>query len=207
MVNVTEVGPEPRGRRLLPRDQRRAQLIRAGAAAFARRGFADTGLEDVALEAGVTRAIIYRHFASKTELYQAILIQTQARLREHLGAPDRYDENTVWALVRAACDDTDGFRLLFAHAQREPEFAALAEERNRAAAETAERYLRERLPDEAHRRWIAGLIPKLTIELILSWLDAGRPTGPDVLVRTIRATSQALAAGPAERDADGDRQR
>jgi AcrR family transcriptional regulator len=194
MVDVTET-EQPPARRLLSREQRRAQLIRAGVAAFARRGFAETGLEDVAREAGVTRAIIYRHFASKTELYQAILDRTQAQLREHLGSPEQYDENTVRALVRAACDDPDGFRLLFAHAEREPEFAALAEQRNRVAAETAEGYLRDRLPDAAHRRWIAGLIPKLTIELILSWLDAGRPTEPDQLVKTIRATSQALAAG------------
>jgi AcrR family transcriptional regulator len=143
----------------------------------------------------VTRAIIYRHFASKTELYQAILDRTQAQLREHLGSPGQYDEKTVQALVRAACDDPGGFRLLFAHAEREHEFAALAEERNRVAAEITESYLRDRLPDTAHRRWIAGLIPKLTIELILSWLDAGRPTEPDQLVKTIRATSQALAAG------------
>lgn len=195
MVDVTEAGQEPRSRRLLPREQRRAQLIRAGAAAFARRGFTETGLEDVAREAGVTRAIIYRHFASKTELYQAILDQTQAQLREHLGAPEQYDEKSVRALVRAACEDSDGFRLLFVHAQREPDFVAVAEERNRAAAEITEGYLRDRLPDAAHRRWIASLIPKLTIELILSWLDAGRPTGPEELVKTIRATSQALAAG------------
>jgi len=195
MVEVTEAGQAPRSRRLLPREQRRAQLIQAGAAAFARRGFAETGLEDVAREAGVTRAIIYRHFASKTELYQAILDQTQAQLREYLGAPEQYDENTVRALVRAACDDPDGFRLLFVHAQREPDFVAVAEERNRVAAKITESYLRDRLPDAAHRRWIANLIPKLTIELILSWLNAGRPTSPDELVKTIRATSQALA-GP-----------
>ena len=196
MVDVAEAGPEPRSRRLLPREQRRAQLLRAGAAAFARRGFVETGLEDVAREAGVTRAIIYRHFASKTELYQAILDQTQAQLRAHLGPPEHYDEHSVRALVRAACDDPDGFRLLFVHAQREPDFAAVAEERNRVAGEITENYLRDRLPDPAHRHWIAGLIPKLTIELILSWLDAGRPTGPDELVKTIRATSRALAARP-----------
>ena len=194
-TDTTEAGQEPQSRRLLPRDQRRAQLIRAGAAAFARRGFAETGLEDVAREAGVTRAIIYRHFASKTDLYQAILDQTQAQLRDHLGVPEQYDQNTVRALVGAACDDPDGFRLLFVHAQREPDFAAVAEQRNQVAAKITESYLSERLPDAAHRRWIASLIPKLTIELILSWLDAGRPTGPDEFVKTIRATSQALAAG------------
>ncbi|AEW98550.1 TetR/AcrR family transcriptional regulator [Streptantibioticus cattleyicolor] len=190
---MTRTEERPGGRRLLPRDERRAQLIRAAATAFARQGFAATGLEDVAREAGVTRAIIYRHFASKTVLYQAVLDDTQERLRARLGPPDRYDEGTVRALVEAACDDPDGFRMLFRHAQREPEFAAHAEERSRAAARTAERHLRDVLPDPGHRRWVAGLIPALTIELVLSWLDAGRPVGEDDLVRTIRATSRALA--------------
>ena len=86
---MAHVDETPRGRRLLPRGERRAQLIRAAATAFARDGFGATGLEDVAQEAGVTRAIIYRHFASKTELYQAILDQTQAQLREHIGPPEQ----------------------------------------------------------------------------------------------------------------------
>lgn len=182
----------PRGRQLLPRDRRRAQLIRAAATAFARQGFATTGLEDVAREAGVTRAIIYRHFASKTDLYQAVLDDTQQRLRDRLGSPDQYGERTVWALVNAACDDPDGFRLLFMHAQREPEFATYTEERIRVAARTTESYLHDVVPDPAHRRWVASLIPKLTIELILSWLDAGQPTSQDDLVQTIRTTSRAL---------------
>ncbi|MEV5569704.1 TetR/AcrR family transcriptional regulator [Spirillospora sp. NPDC052269] len=189
---MTETGQAPHGRRLLPRNERRAQLIRAAATAFARQGFAETGLEDVAREAGVTRAIIYRHFASKTDLYQAVLDDTQERLRARLGAPDTFGEETVPALVDAACDDPDGFRLLFRHAQREPEFAAHMEERNRVAAQATENHLHEALPDAAQRRWIAGLIPKLTIELILSWLDAGQPTSRDELARTIRATSRAL---------------
>lgn len=192
MSDVAEVEQAPRGRQLLPRDERRAQLIRAAGSAFSRQGFNATGLEDVAREAGVTRAIIYRHFASKTELYQAVLDDTQERLRARLGAPGTYGEDTVPALVHAACEDPDGFRLLFRHAQREPEFAAYAEERNRIAAQTTESYLHDALPDPAHRRWVATLIPKLTIELILSWLDAGQPTSQDELVRTIRATSRAL---------------
>jgi AcrR family transcriptional regulator len=190
---MTHVEETPQGRRrLMPRDRRRAQLLGAAATAFARHGFATTGLEDVAREAGVTRAIIYRHFASKAELYQAVLDDTLERLRDRLGSPDRYDEQTVWALVNAACDDPDGFRLLFMHAQHEPEFATYTEERIRGAAQITASYLEDALPDPAHRRWVAGLIPKLTIELILSWLDAGQPTSRDDLVQTIRTTSRAL---------------
>ena len=104
-------------------------------------------------------------------------------------------------LVESACNDPDGFRLLFRHAQREPEFASYAEERWRFAVQATENHLRDALPDPAHRHWVAGLIPKLTIELILSWLENGQPTSQEELVRTIRATSRALT-GRGER-ADG----
>lgn len=192
MAGMTEAARQP-GRRLLPRGERRAQLINAAAVAFARAGFAATGLDDIAHEAGVTRAIIYRHFGSKTELYEAVLDDIQTRLRDRLGEPDRYHDQTARDLVTAACADPNGFRLLFGHASREPEVAGYLAQRNRVAMQTAERYLRSALPDDGHRRWIAGLIPKLTIELILSWLDAGRPTTEDELVRTITATSRALS--------------
>jgi AcrR family transcriptional regulator len=191
--------PVSRTSRLGVRQRRRSrerEIVLAARALFDERGTQDASIDDIARAVGLNKAIIYRHFASKTELYQAVLDQTQAQLREHVGPPEQYDENSVRALVRAACDNPDGFRLLFVHAQREPDFATMAEERNRVAAEITESYLRERLPDAAHRRWIASLIPKLTIELILSWLDAGRPTGPDELVKTIRATSQALVGDP-----------
>src|SRR5262245_64177584 len=63
---------EPSARRL-PRTQRREQIIAAATRAFARAGFAATNLDDIAAEAGISRAILYRHFDSKTDLYQAVL--------------------------------------------------------------------------------------------------------------------------------------
>jgi AcrR family transcriptional regulator len=185
--------------RLLAKDQRRAQLIGAAATAFARNGFASTSLEEVAHQADITKVLIYRHFASKTDLYQAVLNDTRERLQAGVGPPDQYTDASVRSLVRAACDNPDGFRLLFRHASREPAFAAYARELNDQAADVAERYLRDTLPDTAHRQWVARLLPVITSELILSWLDAGRPTTQDALVHTIRATSRALtnpAAAP-----------
>lgn len=194
MGSVTQTDPGHGGRKLLPRTERRAQLIRAAASAFAHAGYAATGLDDVALHAGVTRAIIYRHFASKHELYTAVLDDTQARLRDRLGAPDSYGPDTVGQLVQAACENPDGFRLLFRHAPREPEFAEFAEERSRLAARVAEGYLRASQPDPAHLRWLADLVPKLTVELVLSWLEAGQPTGRDELVEIIRSVSRSLGS-------------
>ena len=69
----------------LPRAQRREQILTAATEAFARSGFAATSLEDIAAEAGITRVILYRHFDSKAELYQAVLDRMCARLDAHVG--------------------------------------------------------------------------------------------------------------------------
>ena len=52
---------------------RRRQLIRTAMRLFSRRGFAGTTTREIAANAGVTEAVIFQHFASKEELYAAII--------------------------------------------------------------------------------------------------------------------------------------
>ncbi|MVA76148.1 TetR family transcriptional regulator [Auraticoccus sp. F435] len=57
----------------LPRDQRRAQLLAAATRAFSDRGYHAVAMDDVAEGAGVSKPVLYQHFASKLELYLALL--------------------------------------------------------------------------------------------------------------------------------------
>jgi AcrR family transcriptional regulator len=182
---------EPR-RRLLRRAERRGQILRAAKGAFARDGFAATGLEDVAREAGVTKVLIYRHFDSKEDLYRAALDDARARVRSATGGSDRLGEESLAALVAAAGEDPDGFRLLFRHASREPEFRAYAEEFGTRMATVAERYLRDLVPDAGQRRWAAGLVPVVTLETIMSWLDSGRPAPEEKVAVAINGALDGL---------------
>src|SRR5271163_4113785 len=54
-------------------DLRRSQLLRSAIETFARQGFAGTKTRDIAAAAGVSEAILFRHFATKEDLYHAIL--------------------------------------------------------------------------------------------------------------------------------------
>ncbi len=54
-------------------DDRRRQLIEVAIELFAQKGFGGTTTKEIAAAAGVTEAIIFRHFATKQDLYQAIL--------------------------------------------------------------------------------------------------------------------------------------
>lgn len=47
---------------------------------FAEKGFAQTGREEIAERAGVTRGALYHHFASKTEVAAAVVDELEAEL-------------------------------------------------------------------------------------------------------------------------------
>jgi AcrR family transcriptional regulator len=59
--------------RRLPSDQRRAVIVEAAGRLFGERGYDGTRLDDIAAAAGVTKPILYRHFADKERLYLALL--------------------------------------------------------------------------------------------------------------------------------------
>nr|WP_062339312.1 TetR/AcrR family transcriptional regulator [Herbidospora sakaeratensis] len=160
--------------RRLRRAERREQILDAATRAFARHGFADTGLDDVAAEAELTRAMLYRHFESKADLYRAVLDRSCARLIETTGSGD-YDDRAIPALVEAASGDPDGFRLLFRHAAREREFRDLTSFMAVASRELAHRNLARVIPAGPWLEWAADLIPVLTVEAVIAWLDAGQP--------------------------------
>ncbi|HWC99261.1 MAG TPA: TetR/AcrR family transcriptional regulator [Candidatus Sulfopaludibacter sp.] len=54
-------------------EERRRQLLETALDFFSRRGFGGTTTKEIAAAAGVTEAIVFRHFPSKQALYQAVL--------------------------------------------------------------------------------------------------------------------------------------
>jgi len=174
--------------RRLPRAERREQLLAAATQAFARAGFAATSLDDIAAQAGISRVLLYRHFESKTDLYRAVLERAIARLTATVGTRD-YTYASIDALLGAAAEDPDGFRLLFHHAAREPEFRAQMDRFRRGMVATARRELAKVIGDRAWAQWAAQLAPVVAIEAVMAWLDAGQPD-PDQAADRIR---QALA--------------
>jgi TetR/AcrR family transcriptional regulator len=53
--------------------ERRLQILRVAMRLFSQRGFRGTTTKEIALAAGVSEAMVFRHFATKEELYSAIL--------------------------------------------------------------------------------------------------------------------------------------
>jgi AcrR family transcriptional regulator len=184
-----------RGIRRLPRAERREQILAAATRAFSRHGYTATSLDDVAEEAGVTRVLLYRHFESKADLYQALLDGVCTRLAERVGTDD-FEDGAIPGLVEAAAADPDGFRLLFRFAAREREFRDLTDALAEAAVEVARRNLAKQVPPGPWLDWAARLIPAVTTEAVIAWLDAGQPD-PETASERIRAAVHGIIAASA----------
>lgn len=80
-------------------DETRKALIAAARRLFAASGYHNVGIREFAAEAGVTRGALYHHFASKEELFLAVMEMIQEELREHAAQrhldparPDRWTQ-------------------------------------------------------------------------------------------------------------------
>lgn len=71
-------------RRRLTAEERRTAILDAALTAFSRRGYHETSLDDVAGEAGVSKALIYEHFASKQELYADLIARNARELTQRV---------------------------------------------------------------------------------------------------------------------------
>lgn len=65
---------------------KKADIVRAALQMFAEKGFRGATIRDIAEAAGVTEGALYRHFASKEELAQALFAECARLFYEHLHA-------------------------------------------------------------------------------------------------------------------------
>ena len=82
--------------------QRQAGLIAAAASLFAAKGFNGTTTKEIAKAAGVSEALVFKHFPTKRALYGAILAE-KVTLDELLGAVEesarKRDDRRVFTLI------------------------------------------------------------------------------------------------------------
>src|SRR5437763_11349804 len=81
MTNLQNLMSDSKLPALMPRlkaAQRREQLIEVATKLFARSGYDATTTAAIAIAAGVTEPILYRHFKSKQELFVAIVRDVSA---------------------------------------------------------------------------------------------------------------------------------
>lgn len=91
LTPAAPVAASPPRARLASKD-RRQQLLDRAVELFARYGFSGTRTKDIAAACGVSEGILFRHFATKEDLYHAILDRQVAESGEWLAEMKRLAE-------------------------------------------------------------------------------------------------------------------
>ncbi|BBY83416.1 TetR family transcriptional regulator [Mycolicibacterium pulveris] len=89
MAQAAKRGRPRQGRavaRDLPRDQ---ELLRIAAEVLRERGFRGTRLEDIALEAGISKGSLYHYFESKEEIFERLVANVLSTLSAESGSVRR----------------------------------------------------------------------------------------------------------------------
>jgi AcrR family transcriptional regulator len=182
-------------KRLAP-EQRRDLIVEAAGRLFGERGYDATRLDDVAAAAGVTKPILYRHFADKRALYLALL----ERHREDLGtfAAAIPASGTLEARLRAVLEvwldyvDAHAYawRMLFRDTGGGPEVEAFRLEVHARARATLVELIRSLSASPIPRREhepLAELLSMGMAALVLWWMEhpaAPREAIVDAITRT-----------------------
>ena len=103
----------------LPASERKRQILASAREVFAHRGAEEPRVEDLAAAAGITKPILYRHFASKRELYLAVLEDHLADLIRRLWValsdsadPRERLRGALQAYFEFVDERPDGYRML-----------------------------------------------------------------------------------------------
>lgn len=158
-------------------------------------GFAGTSVDSIVEAAGVSKLILYRHFDSKEALYRCVLERVVERLSEEFAAALEHggqDRAAVRGLLAVGREDPDGFRLLWRHAAREPEFAPYVGRFRLTGVGATRGELEGHLSDPKLLEWAAETMFAFVVEAMLAWLDHGDPASDDEFVDVVTASGWAL---------------
>lgn len=161
------------------RDGKREEILQAAIKLFAKKGFNGTTTRDLAAEAQVNEAIIFRHFKTKQELYRAILEDRLTRSQDfpctELEAHEAGDEREFLEMVGQRFlekheHDTTFMRLMLFSALEGHELSDmfLAEMAGRAPLS---RYLKRRMSEGALRRMDPNLAARAFFGMFVSFVQ------------------------------------
>ncbi|MEY2417550.1 MAG: hypothetical protein QOG90_230 [Actinomycetota bacterium] len=151
-------------------------------------------MDDVANAAGVSRLIVYRHFDSKEELYDVVVAETAQLLVSALKESEQEPGGQVAfaALLGVARQDPNGFRVLWQHATREPQFAAHADGFRGPAVAFVRTLLTRAGLKGTRLTWAAETILSFAIDAVTHWVEVEPPERDDELLELMAASMPLL---------------
>lgn len=105
---------------LSPTPNRRQEILQIAAGLFARKGYDGATIRNVAQACGITEAAIYRHFQSKSDLYEAVIrfkagqhdLRSELRSFAGIGSVETVLTAVAHHILRLAEEDPELVRLM-----------------------------------------------------------------------------------------------
>ncbi len=178
----------------LPGPERRRQLLDCALELFATQGFHQTAMNDIARAAGVTKPVLYQHFASKRDLYRELLDDvgqalqdTIAKATAQAAGPREQVEAGFTAYFRFVADNHSAYRLIFGSGtRRDPEFADAALQVEALIADFVAAMIEVEAIDPHHQRLLAYGVVGLAEGASRHWMaNRDTPVEPELLARQV----------------------
>jgi len=166
-------------RERLSGEERRRQIIEAAINLFSRKGFRGTTTHEIAEAAGISEAMIFKHFATKQELYTAI-IEVKSETEELLAsaakaARGKHDAEVLRAVGLKMLEQTERdpslMRLLLFSALEGHELSEIFfESRVRRLHEFLSSYIRKRVEEGRFRPVDPLVVARGFIGMVIHYL-------------------------------------
>jgi len=170
----------------------REQILTVALEVFADAGFHGASMNELAEAVGVTKPVLYQHFDSKRDLYQALIDDVGNRLLANIAkavaeATDGKSQTELGfqAYFRWVAEDHDGFRFLFGSGtRRDDEFNSAVRRITAEAADAVAPLIAIDIDDE-HRRTLAHAIVGLAEGASRRLVDLGDDFNADEIARDV----------------------
>jgi len=179
-MTIDDVGGKKRVR--LTGAERREKILGVAAELFAAKGFHETSVSEIAEAAGISKIVLYDHFASKEELFIEITKAARdgllARGRERMAASGTFEDRlraAVEAFFSYVEEQPAQARVLLLAPKGEPQLrdmvAAIQEEGTRGLSGllAAEESLLTGAPDRAERLVLITEFIKIGLRGLVEW--------------------------------------
>ena len=156
--------------------ERKASLIEASTVLFAAKGFNGTKTREIAERAGVSEALVFKHFPTKKHLYEAILAEQSPvprMLSEVKKLADRRDDAQVFTLIANTIilhrvPDSDLMRLLLFSALEGHKLSDMFFQNHvRVFHEFLAKYIDKRIQDGAFRKVDSLLVARAFMGMLI----------------------------------------
>jgi AcrR family transcriptional regulator len=201
---IRPVNSAPRGgRRRLPAHERRALILDAALRTFAANGYDGAAMDEIAAAAGISKAVVYDHVASKRELYTQLL----HGIRDEIERTVEQVRGAVDAIFRYVEEHPEASRLLVLELQGANVSAIGRELEDRVSDGIAQTLgsetgaFSERPDRDVQLKILAELLKSAVLGLVSWWCHHTDVPRDDLVARTVEvvwpAIEQALARAPA----------